>query len=289
MRFLLRAMIGGSGAGWSKRFILQVWYPVGTLIFFGGGTLSALNLGGQFDWRYSPLSTLSSAVSNPHGFAYCCLGLIVSFSMALPVCGYLRSRCAPLAPKTARFAFRALATGCVGAIAVGCERLLTQSISLNTHKLHEVLSIVTFFGLLLGVPGFWLCLIRWLVRHRGWPVWAVAVVLFLSAGPMIGTGLSQGYLYLFGADLGWVGPRWAELGVPLYLSFAFWEWLSAAGVFVYFFLIVALLPGEIPSSLKRSDNAYPEGDALLAGRGPRLPAATSSCDAVPVSVRSRVP
>lgn len=260
--------IAGGSAGWSKRFLLRVWYPVGTLIFFAGGALSALNLSGPFDWRYSPLSTLSSAVSNPHGFAFCCVGLIVSFSMALPICGYLRSRCAPLAPKTARFAFRALATGCVGAIAVGLERLTTQSISLPAHKLHEVLSIVTFFGLLLGIPGFWLCLTRWLISQRKWSVWGIGVVLFLSVGPMIGTGLSQGYLYLFGADLGWVGPRWAELGVPLYLSFAFWEWLSAAGIFIYFFLIIALLPGEIPSSDTRADKACPEGDTLLAGRSP---------------------
>lgn len=264
--FLPQMMIGWRSTAWSKRFLLQVWSPLLTFCFFCGGAMSALRLNGPFDWRYNPLSTLSSAVSNPHGFAYCCLGLIASFSMVLPVCGYLRSRCEPLAPRTTRFAFRALVTGCIGGIAVGCERLLTQSSSLDAHKLHEVLSIITFFGLLLGIPGFWLCLTRWLVRQRGWSVWAVAVVLFLSAGPMIGTGLSQGYLYLFGADLGWVGPRWAELGVPLYLSFAFWEWLSAAGIFIYFFLIVALLPGEIPSSLTCAEKPSQQDGALLAGR-----------------------
>jgi len=267
IKLLPQTMIGSDGTGWSKRFVLTVWYPIGALTFLAGGALSACSLGAQFDWRYSPLSTLSSAVTNPHGFAYCCIGLIVSSSMALPMCGYLRCRCAPLAPKTARFAFRALTTGCVGAITVGVERLTTQSIPLGVHKLHEVLSIITFFGLLLGVPAFWLCLTRWLVRECGWPIWAVAVVLFLSAGPLIGTGLSQGYLYLFGEDLGWVGPRWAELGVPLYLSFAFWEWLSAAGIFIYFSLVVALLPGEISASLMQVGKACPEDGALLAGRG----------------------
>jgi hypothetical protein len=43
-----------------------------------------------------------------------------------------------------------------------------------------------------------------------------------------------------------VGPSWREMGVPHYLSFAFWQWLTGVGIFVYLFLITVLLPAEVP-------------------------------------------
>jgi hypothetical protein len=233
---------------WSKAFFLWVWFPLATLCFVIGVIASIYFLDGSFDWRYRTLSSLSSASTNPAGYAFCCLGLSVSFAMGLPLCGYIRARFEPHTPKTAWFSFRSLKVGFLGAVAVGVERLFDQSISPHIHKMHEYISIVTFFGLLLGLAGFWLCLTRWLLQERQWPLWGVTVLSLISVGPIIGTGLSQAYLYFIPNNLGWVGPHWADLGVPLYLSFAFWEWLTCVGIFVYLFLILLFLPADIPAA-----------------------------------------
>jgi len=63
---------------------------------------------------------------------------------------------------------------------------------------------------------------------------------------MIGAASSQAYLYFVPNKLGWVSPKWAELGVPLYLSFAVWEWLASVGVFAYLYLLLVLLPADEP-------------------------------------------
>lgn len=228
--------------------MLWFWFPLATLCFVCGAVISAYCLEGTFDWRYRTLSSLSSATSNPHGYAYCCLGLMVFFTMGLPLCGYVSVRFAPIAPKTAWFSSRALKVGFLGVIAVGLERLFAPSISLHIHKAHEYMSIVTFCGLLLGIAGYWICLTRWLLNERQWPVWALSALSLFSVGPIIGTGLSQAYLYFVPNNLGWVGPDWAELGVPVYLSFAFWEWLTCVGIFVYLFLILLCLPAAIPGA-----------------------------------------
>jgi hypothetical protein len=234
-------------ARWRKNFLLWFWYPLASSCFVAGSVIAAHFLEGPFDWRYGTLSSLSTASTNPHGYAYCCLGLMVAFTMGLPLCGYISVRFAPIAPRAAWFSSRALKVGFVGVVAVGAERLFAQSHPLHIYKAHEYLSIVTFFGLLLGIAGYWICLTRWLLHERRWPVWALSALSLVSVGPILGTGLSQAYLYFVPNDFGWVGPDWAELGVPLYLSFAFWEWLTCVGIFIYLFLILLWLPAEVPA------------------------------------------
>jgi hypothetical protein len=160
----------------------------------------------------------------------------------------------PIAPRAARFSGRSLTIGFLGVVTVGFERLFSQSLSLHTYKLHEYLSIITFFGLLLGIAGFWICLTRWLLLERRWSVWALSALSLISVGPILGTGLSQAYLYFIPNDFGWVGPHWAELGIPLYLSFAFWEWLTVVGIFLYLFLILLFLPAEVPATRAEKSN-----------------------------------
>lgn len=257
----------GSTAGWNKGFVLWVWYQAATLCFILGNVFAAHCLTGPFDWRYCTLSSLGSAATNPSGYAYCCLGMMISFSMGLPLCSYFRVRFEPIAPIAARASSHSLKVGFLGVVAVGLERLLSQVVTSPIRKTHEYISIITFFGLLLGILGLWFCLTRWLIRERQWPVWALSGLSVISIGPIVGTGLSQAWLYFVPNDFGWVGPDWAELGVPIYLSFAFWEWLTCVGIFIYLFLILLLLPGEIPARRAEArSESPPKADADFPAR-----------------------
>ena len=53
-----------------------------------------------------------------------------------------------------------------------------------------------------------------------------ALPLFLVASPLVVIGITQFWLYLDQRDLGWVDTSWRDMGIPLWLSFAFWQWLA---------------------------------------------------------------
>jgi hypothetical protein len=70
--------------------------------------------------------------------------------------------------------------------------------------------------------------------RRGWyaPWQLIALIAVLSA-----IGAVQLWLWLGQRELGWVGRDWRALGIPLWRSFAFWQWTASAallGVFGYF-------------------------------------------------------
>jgi hypothetical protein len=44
--------------------------------------------------------------------------------------------------------------------------------------------------------------------------------------PLVLAALTQAYLALALPNLPWVSPAWRARGIPLYLSFAVWEWGS---------------------------------------------------------------
>jgi len=39
-------------------------------------------------------------------------------------------------------------------------------------------------------------------------------------------------LWLGQRDVGWVDVAWRELGIPVWLSFAFWQWVAVALLWV---------------------------------------------------------
>jgi hypothetical protein len=60
----------------------------------------------------------------------------------------------------------------------------------------------------------------------------------------VAAGLSQLYISIARPDLPWVSIAWRAAGEPLYLSFAFWEWTTAAVLSAY---VVALSPAPANS------------------------------------------
>ncbi|MBY0371379.1 hypothetical protein K2X33_11875 [bacterium] len=223
---------------YNRQFWLRFWLPLTIFVFVGGTGLSIHFFPGPFDWRYRVVSGLASQIDNPAGYAYFCATLCLVGAMLAPLGRYLQRAFTLSAPRTSGIAGRALTVGLLAMSVIGLERLYFRNLSAQIYKAHELIALVGFAGLFTGVLGFWLCL-----RHsvRG-------ATLFVALGPFLGAIVSQAYLYFKPEPLGWVGPHWAELGIPVYLSFAFWEWVAAAGVFLYLYLLVALAPSPVERS-----------------------------------------
>ena len=226
----------------------MVWYPTAMAVLALGTALSWNGFPGPYDWRYQVLSNLTSQVSNPGANIYNCIAMGITGAMLLPLPGYFRARLQDAARRTCIFSYYALYVGLIAGITIAFERSLFRNLSNQIHKAHEYIALVGFFGLFLGVVGFWLALAWQIQRRRPMPQWAMGLMLLVSGAPMIGATLSEGYLYFVPNQLGWVGPHWAEFGIPVYLSFAFWEWIAWISVFIYLYLTLWLTPAAVPKA-----------------------------------------
>jgi len=231
-----------------KKFLVMVWYPTAMAVLALGTALSWNGFPGPYDWRYRAVSDLTSQVSNPGANIYNCIAMGITGAMLLPLPGYFRARLQDAARRTCIFSYYALYVGLIAGITIAFERSLFRNLSNQIHKAHEYMALVGFFGLFLGVVGFWLALAWQIQRRRPMPQWAMGLMLLVSGAPMIGATLSEGYLYFVPNQLGWVGPHWAEFGIPVYLSFAFWEWIAWISVFIYLYLTLWLTPAAVPKA-----------------------------------------
>lgn len=185
------------------------------------GSITAARLyPGGFDWLYTVASALASQKDNPAGRVWFAGGLGLSMVLLWPYVSVLKKTLNPPLSPAVYFAIIALRVGVVCGALLSLEGLLIRDLSQWVHKGHEILAIFTFLGLFFGILGF---LVPTMLRQR---IYAVPVLLV--AIPLLAISISQFWLYLDQRSIGWVGTDWRELGIPLWLSFAFWQWLAIA-------------------------------------------------------------
>lgn len=183
-----------------------------------GGVLAARAYPSGYDWAYTVASALASRKHNPAGSIYFAGGLVVGmFFLSVAICA-LRERLSTVG----RFFHLCLWVGVTSCGLVGLERLFFYHLSEVVDKGHEVLALLAFLGFYLGVSGM---LFRgWREKRMGfWPT----LLLLL---PLCAIAFTQLWLYIDQRDFGWVDPGWRDLGVPVWLSFAFWQWLAMGGL-----------------------------------------------------------
>ena len=201
----------------------------GALICFFGASVSlavgvimaARHFPGGFDWAYTVISRLASNRRNPEGAPWLSGSFLIAVVLAWPLVNYLRRTMGP-AGMGARIPFLGLRLGLVAALVLGLEGFFALDLSPLGRKAHEGVAILAFLGFYVGVLG--LQIHR--VRHLEGSPWSALMV----ALPLVAVAFSQIALYFDQRDLGWVDTEWREMGIPLYLSFAFWQWLAVAGI-----------------------------------------------------------
>lgn len=186
-------------------------------MFCSGLLLAARYYPGKFDWVYTVASALASQKHNPSGYIWFAGALSLAMLLLWPYVTALQKALRPALPATS-IAIAALRTGLICGMLLGLEKLLIRDLSNWVYKAHEILGLLTFTGLYIGVL---MLMVRAMLRQS-----VNALPLFLTASPLVAIGITQFWLYLDQRDLGWVDTRWREMGIPLWLSFAFWQWLA---------------------------------------------------------------
>jgi hypothetical protein len=194
-------------------------YAAAAFIVVAGVVCAAVRFPGGFDWAYTVISRLGSNRHNPDGAIWLSASLLAAVVLLWPVAAHL-DRTTAGGRGRALVSITALRAGLIGGALLAVEGLLSLDLSRMGRKAHELLALLTFVGLYWGVLGLHLHRIRSGASSL-WPALLVVV-------PLCAVGASQLALYFDQRELGWVNTGWRELGVPLWLSFAFWQWLAAA-------------------------------------------------------------
>lgn len=196
------------------------FYFVATALILGGGGLAAAAFPGGYDWAYTVASALASQKHNPTGSKWFAGGVVLGTIFLGVALSGIRAK----EPFGGGFYLICLWVGVVGCGLVGLERLLLFHFSDRFHKGHELLALLAFLGLYIGVGGL-IFQLRGVGESGRWPVF----LLFLPLSAILCVQL---WLYYDQRDLGWVDPGWREKGVPVWLSFAFWQWWAMVGLWL---------------------------------------------------------
>ena len=209
----------GEGRGLKPHFSKALyWYLASLLVMTTGALLAAEYYPGGFDWLYTVASALASQKHNPEGSIWFAAGLFLAMLLLWPYATALNKRQPPAPSSTFIFGITALRTGLVCGALLGLEKILIRDLSNWVYKAHEILALLAFIGLYFGIVSL---LVQAMFRHR-----VFVLPLLLVVVPLIAIAATQFWLYLDQRELGWVDTSWREMGIPLWLSFAFWQWLA---------------------------------------------------------------
>ncbi|MCC5833680.1 MAG: hypothetical protein JJU20_03015 [Opitutales bacterium] len=220
-----------------------IWYALIGLVTVIGFGMAIRNYPVKFDWMYTVLSHLASLNRNPDGGRWISAALVLSCLMLWPITNFLRDGFRRLGSDPC-IALAILRTGLFAGVILGIEGYFNLRFSDRIYKAHEAVAFLVFIGFYVGLLSFYLLRIR---RDRLFILPAAIIVL-----PLCLVGVVQLLLYLSQQDLGWVSTDWRAMGIPFYLSFAFWQWVAVACLGFGVGHLVATLP-EGNASL-RTDN-----------------------------------
>lgn len=207
--------------------------PAGVLAFWAGMMMAAQRYPSEYDWRYMTISSLVYPDRNPVGHLWASGGIFL--------CGLCGLWCAVVLARDRNSAAAAGGTAGVRALALGsfcmaCSGLLPERL-LPVPKGHEVLALTAFLSLCVGIVRMTFRAVA--TRLRPAPGFAgsvrvrAAVVAGGALSPIVLAAMAQAYVAYASPQLKWVSLSWRSLGVPAYLSFAFWEWVTCAVLSAY--------------------------------------------------------
>ena len=223
--------------------------PLGALAFWGGVVLAARRYPSEYDWRYMPVSDLFSDSRNPVGHLWASMGVVLC-SVCLMCWAVLAQR---WTRANAGMYPRGLRAIQLGSFFFACSAALPAS-ALPIAKGHELLTILAFAGLCLGT-GFLMyqTVERILLRRMRGSIGNSRIFASVLAGTsmlsILLAGAVQAYIYYALPALPWVNLSWRTSGVPVYLSFAFWEWVTCVVLSAYFTILALTAARYTPSEL----------------------------------------
>jgi hypothetical protein len=208
--------------------------PIGVLGFWAGMWAASRHYPSEYDWRYMTISSLLYPDRDPHGFAWawggvllCALGGLCWVRALIDTNRATNCRSRPVGIWALGFGYV-----CMVSCALWPGRLL------KLPRGHDLLALLAFVAICFGTAQLtYLAVERNLLRRspelRARARVLAALVAVTALLPILLEGVTQADVAHAFPHLPWVGLEWRARGVPVYLSFAFWEWSTCAVFSMY--------------------------------------------------------
>jgi hypothetical protein len=210
---------------WAGLLIAGWWYP------------------SEYDWRYLTISRLLSPERNPAGHLWGTGGIVLCGLCGLWWTSGLARRWVHASAETRPGGSRTMQVGFVG---MACASALPQWLD-RIPKGHEMLALFAWSTLLLGMMRMTFQTTERAVPRRmgasiGGPRLYATVLVGIALLPILLAGFALGYVYFVLPQLPWVNLSWRARGVPVYLSFAFWQWITLLLLSAYMGVLALVVP-----------------------------------------------
>ncbi len=192
---------------------------LGVSAFWGGLWMAGQRYPSGYDWRYMTISSLLYADRNPNGYRWAWGGLMLCALGGLCWTTVLMRHWRPPGARRRPVGIWALGLGYVCMVCA-----LVPSRLLPVPKGHEILALSAFIGLCIGIVQLTFQAAECSNAPRAYAGFLAGAALW----PVLLAGVAPAYVSYALPQLPWVGPEWRARGVPVYLSFAFWEWATCA-------------------------------------------------------------
>jgi hypothetical protein len=208
--------------------------PLGVLAFWGGMLMAAGQYPSEYDWRYMPVSNLLTPGRDPAGYLWASTGTVLCSLCGLYWIAVLGRR---WKHENAGDRPRGIGALQFGYFSLICAAVLPDWL-LPIRKGHEVLAVLAFAGLCFGMVlltfrTIELTLLRRMRRFIGHARLYAAILAGAAALPVLLAGVAQAYVHYVFPEFHWVSLSWRARGMPAYLSFAFWEWVTCVVLSAY--------------------------------------------------------
>jgi hypothetical protein len=205
---------------------------LGVLAFWGGMSMAGRSYPSEYDWRYMTISSLVYGDRDPHGYLWARGGIVLCGLAGLYwTTGVLRKG------KQANVANRPIGIWALGLgyLCMMCCALLPERL-LPIPRGHDFLALAAFVGICIGVVHSTFKAVERSARlgnRAGSSRLHAGILAGIALSPIVLAALAQAYVSHALPALPWVSLAWRARGVPVYLSFAFWEWVTSAVFSVY--------------------------------------------------------
>jgi high affinity Mn2+ porin len=198
---------------------------IGLFGFWAGLWMASRRYPSEYDWRYMTISSLLYPDRDPGGFLWAWSGLLLCALGGLCWVAVL-FQCSSAERRGVRSSgIWSLALGyfCMISCAVWPGRLL------DLPRGHDLLALLAFVGICIGTVQLTYLAVLRRMRRRALAGLVAGVVLL----PLLLEAITQADVSRTFPHLPWVGLEWRARGVPVYLSFAFWEWSTCVMLSAY--------------------------------------------------------
>ncbi len=236
-----------------SRRTLCAMAPIGVIGFWAGMWAASQRFPAEYDWRYMTISSLLYPDRDPDGYVWAWCGVLLCAFGGL--CWVIALRHANRATNSRAQSAAVWALGFGYVCMVSCA--LWPGRLLKLPRGHDLLALLAFVAICIGtVQLTYLAVERNLLRRspdfRARARVLAAIVAGAGLLPILLEGLTQADVAHAFPHLPWVGLEWRARGVPMYLSFAFWEWSACAVFSVYTVVLATAMLSGVESDCENS-------------------------------------